>query len=61
MGPVLVLAMLDTAFKGEPFATSAIHLARQNCKSERLFVDYTAAIAGGRHPCESKHESVEMA
>ncbi len=56
-----VLAMLDMAFKGEPLTTSAINLTRQNCKRERLFVDSTAAIAGGRHHCETKHASVEMA
>ncbi len=53
--------MLDMAFKGEPLTTSAINLTRQNCKRKRLFVDSTAAIAGGRHHCETKHESVEMA
>ncbi len=60
-GTLRVLAMLDTAFKGEPFTTSAVNLARQHSKPERLFVDYTAASAGGRHHCETKHESVEMA
>ncbi len=60
-GTLCVLAMLDTAFKGEPFTTSAVNLVRQNCKPERLFVDCTAAIAGGRYHCETKHESVEMA
>ncbi len=34
--------------------------ARQNCKPERLFVDCTVAMAGGRCHCETKHESVEM-
>ncbi len=60
-GTLWVLAMLDTAFKGEPFTTSAVNLARQNCKPERLFVDCTAAIAGGRYHCEPKHENVEVA
>ncbi len=52
---------MHMTFKGEPFTTSAINLARQNCKPERVFVDCTATTAGGRHHCEMKHESVEMA
>ncbi|MCP4243277.1 MAG: hypothetical protein GY772_22195, partial [bacterium] len=60
-GTLRVLAMLDTACKGEPFTMSSVNLARQNCKPERLFVDCTAAIAGRRHHCETKHESAEMA
>ncbi len=55
-----MFAMLDTAFKDEPFRTTAVNQARQNCKPERLFVDCTVAIAGGRRHCETKHESVEM-
>ncbi len=55
-----MFAMLDTAFKNEPFTTTAVNRAKQNSKPERLFVDCTVAIAGGRHHCETKHESVEM-
>ncbi len=52
--------MLDAAFKDEPFRTTVVNQARQNCKPEGLFVDCTVAIAGGRRHCETKHESVEM-
>ncbi len=56
-GTLRVVAMLNTAFKGEPFAKIAVSLARQSCKPERLFVDNTAVVAGARHLCATTDES----